>query len=89
MNMLCSLLFFRLAFKHDHKFIQKMVQKIIFNLVPMVKDSIAAEMKEAGCGALIHDGWSKFGTHYVGLFAQYNRKLIRILARPSQQQSYQ
>ena len=25
----------------------------------------------------MHDGWSKFGTHYVALFAQYNRTVIQ------------
>ena len=58
-----------------------MVQKIIFNLVPMVEKSIAAEMKESGCGAIMHDGWSKFGTHYVGLFAQYNRKIYQNIGK--------
>ena len=74
-------LFPRLAFKHDNKFSQKMVQKIIFNLVPMAEAGIAAEMKEAGCGAIMHDGWSKFGTHYVGLFAQYNRKIYQNIGK--------
>ena len=58
-----------------------MVQKIIFNLVPMVEKSIAAEMKESGCGAIMHDGWSKFGTHYVGLFAQYNWKIYQNIGK--------
>ena len=40
----------------------------------MVEEVIAKEMKVAGYGAIMHDGWSKFGTHYVAIFAQYNRQ---------------
>ena len=78
------LYFFRLAFKHDNKFSQKMLQRIIFNLVPLVEKEISREMKEAGMGAIMHDGWSKFGTHYVGLFAQYNRRICQNIGKTQQ-----
>eukprot|EP00957_Ditylum_brightwellii_P035804 2714716-Ditylum_brightwellii.AAC.1 len=31
-------------------------------------------MEKAGKGSILHDGWSKMGVHYVGLFACYNKK---------------
>ena len=61
-----------------------MLRRIIFNLVPLVEKAISVEMKEAGMGALMHDGWSKFGTHYVGLFAQYNRKIKQQIGKTQQ-----
>ena len=30
-------------------------------------------MKEAGCGSILHDGWSQNSIHFVGLFACYKR----------------
>ena len=41
-------------------------------MVPMAEEAIVEEMKVVGYGAIMHDGWSKFGTHYVTIFAQYN-----------------
>ena len=52
-----------------------MVRSIVFNLVLAVEKRIEEELKQAGIGAIMHDGWSKFGTHYVGLFAQFVRKV--------------
>ena len=34
-------------------------------------------MQIAKHGAIMHDGWSKFGTHYTSLFVQYNRTVIQ------------
>ena len=63
---------YRCAFKHENVFSNKLVKEVLFNLVGVVEDTIKEEMKLAGYGAIMHDGWSKFGTHYVGIFAQYN-----------------
>ena len=82
-NDLTLSLLFRLAFKHNHSFSKKMIKKIIFNLVPMVEDLIAGEMSEAGVGAIMHDGWSQFGTHYVALLAQYNRNIKQRIGKTS------
>ena len=60
-----------------------MIKKIIFNLVPMVEDLIAGEMSEAGVGAIMHDGWSQFGTHYVAILAQYNRNIKQRVGKTS------
>ena len=49
-----------------------MITKVFYNLVEIVEDVIKKEMKEAGYGAIMHDGWTKSSTHYVGIFAQYN-----------------
>jgi hypothetical protein len=32
---------------------------------------IAAEMKESKYGSVMHHGWTKFGTHYLGLLAYF------------------
>ena len=60
-----------------------MIKKIIFNLVPMVEDLIAGEMSQAGVGAIMHDGWSQFGTHYVAILAQYNRNIKQRIGKTS------
>ena len=46
-----------------------------FILVELVQERISVEMKIADEGFILHDGWSKFGIHYVGLFASYCRKM--------------
>ena len=44
-------------------------------MVEIAEDTIEKEMKLAGYGSIMHDGWSKFATHYVGIFAQYNKSV--------------
>ena len=46
-------------------FSNKLVKEVLFNLVGIVEDKIKEEMKVAGYRSLMHDGWSKFVTHYV------------------------
>ncbi len=36
-----------------------------------VEDILAAKMKAAKRGSIVHDAWSKFGDHYFALFATY------------------
>ena len=74
---------FRTSFKHKSKFSKKLVRNILFNLVPMVEHAIEKEMKEVGYGAIMHDGWSKFGTHYVAIFGQYNKEIIQRIGKDS------
>jgi hypothetical protein len=45
--------------------------RTIIHLVELVENKIAEEMKDTPHGALLHDGWSCNGTHYVGVFATY------------------
>ena len=66
---------YRCTFKHKNVFSNKLVKEVLFNLVSIVEDKIKEEMKVAGYGSIMHDGWSKFGTHYVGIFAQYNNEV--------------
>ena len=72
---------YRQVFKHTFKYSRALIRDIIFHLVPMVKKAISGEMKEAGYGGVMHDGWRKFGTHYVALFAQFNRIIQQNLRR--------
>jgi hypothetical protein len=44
------------------------VRKVILAMVVELEKKIAAEMKEAGYGSIMHDGWSKNGIHYLGIF---------------------
>ena len=50
-------------------------------MVPIVEEAILKEMKLAGYGAMMHDGWSKFGTLYIALFVQYNRQTSHHVGR--------
>ena len=54
-----------------------MIRKVLFHLVRIVESNISKDLEIAKQGAIMHDGWSKFGTHYVSLFAQYNRTVIQ------------
>ena len=49
-----------------------MVQKVLFYLAAIVEDTISEEMQKVKHGSVMHNGWSKFGTHYTALFVQYN-----------------
>ena len=69
---------YRRALKHRHKFSSITVRRVILAMVPIIEQVISVEMKEAGYGSILHDGWTKFGQHYVGLFATYN-KLIDVI----------
>ena len=50
-------------------------------MVTLVEDAIKKDLKEAKYGALMHDGWSKYGTHYVALFAQFNKKTYQQIGK--------
>ena len=43
-------------------------------MVDVVEKKISNEMAEAGRGSILHDGWSKNGMHYVGVYACYINK---------------
>jgi hypothetical protein len=38
----------------------------------------AQEIKTAGMGGLLHDGWTKAGNHLLGVFAAYLRKMKQV-----------
>jgi hypothetical protein len=66
---------FRNFSKFSHNFSNERVKQVILELVKIVEKKLELEMKGAGCGAIMHDGWTLSGVHYVGLFASYNRKI--------------
>ena len=47
----------------------------ILEVEELVREKIKVEMAEAGLGAIMHDGWTCGGVHYVGLFACYMHKV--------------
>lgn len=62
---------YRRNMKHTHKFSMKTVREVILAMTLGVEKILATEMKEAGMGSIVHDGWTKRGTHYFALFATY------------------
>ena len=63
--------FWREKLKHEYKFSRATVMGTMLEMCADVEMILAYEMKKAGRGSIIHDGWSKFGEHYFGLFASY------------------
>ena len=57
--------------KHDNKFSIKIVRAVIIAMTRAVEVKLATEMKAAGKGSIVHEAWTKFGTHYFGLFSTY------------------
>ena len=55
----------------ENIFSKKTVKDVIIVLARLVMELISVEMKTATRFAIIHDGWSKFGRHYVCLFTTY------------------
>jgi hypothetical protein len=45
--------------------------RTIIQLIELVEEKIAEELKDTPHGGLVHDGWTCNGTHYVGVFATY------------------
>ena len=59
-------------------FSQYRINDVILELTKLVESKIKLELKDTHCGAIMHDGWTKSGVHYVGLCATYMRKLRTI-----------
>ena len=57
--------------KHDNNFSIKTVRAVIIAMTCVVEVKLAAEMKAVGKGSIVHDAWTKFGTHFFGLFSTY------------------
>lgn len=55
----------------DSKISINTLRGVIVQLVELVKRRIATEMKTSPIVALMHDGWTCGGIHYVGVFACY------------------
>ena len=57
---------------------QETFKEVLYTMTEIIEQRISKEMKTAGRGSILHDGWSKNGTHYVGLFACYLREVGHI-----------
>ena len=44
-------------------------------MVELVEKAVGKELRDAGCGALMHDAWTKVDVHYIGIFACYMRDI--------------
>ena len=47
------------------------LNNIIFKMTELVEKIIIVELKTTTCGAIMHDGWSRYGVHYLCYFACY------------------
>ena len=56
------------------KFSKDTVREVIIAMTIQVEVILAAEMKDAGKGSIVHNAWSKFGSHFFALFATYKAK---------------
>jgi hypothetical protein len=57
--------------KHEYTFSIKMVRAVIIAMSCTIEVKLATEMKAAGKGSIVHDAWTKFGTHFFGLCSTY------------------
>lgn len=57
--------------KHKDVFARATIRKVLFKLTELVEKRIAKEMQASRVGAILHDGWTCGGIHYIGLFASY------------------
>lgn len=55
------------------RFTKRTLIKMVVALVKLVQIRISEEMKSSKIGAIMHDGWTRNGVHYVGVFACYVR----------------
>ena len=58
----------------------KTTRAVILAMVPPVEKLIEKGMNTSVYGFVMHDCWTKFLTHYFGLFAVYNIKVNQKLA---------
>eukprot|EP00171_Calliarthron_tuberculosum_P005814 IDg5814t1 len=63
---------FRDFCKHDSVFCLKTIKATKLKLVEIVEEKIRDEMKKTK-GAIMYDGWTDNGVHYVGIYVVYNR----------------
>lgn len=66
---------FRSFSKHKHLIGVKVLKEVLFTLVELVEAKIAEELAQAGCGALMHDAWTKANVHYMAFFACYMKQI--------------
>ena len=49
----------------------RVVRNMIFKMTELVEEQIIAELKTTTCGVIMHNGWSRYGVHYLCYFACY------------------
>lgn len=64
---------FRDFAKYDIHFNRSTVRKVLLALVKIVEERISEDLR-CSKGAIMYDGWSRGGTHYVGIMAVFMRK---------------
>ena len=47
------------------------MKEVIFKVVDLVDEKLGREIKAAGRGLILHDGWTCAGVRYIDLFASY------------------
>ena len=62
---------FRKFHRYNEKISRKVLKDTVFKLVDVVDKKLGDEMKLAGKGSILHDGWTCAGVHYIALFACY------------------
>ena len=60
-------------------FTYKRMKETISHLAKICESSLEIELKEAGRGAIMYDGWSKAGVHYIGIFGCYCRETYEVM----------
>jgi hypothetical protein len=60
--------------KHNVNISVKTLKEVMCTLFELVEPLIDLDMATAGCGATMHDAWTKFKIHYMAMFACYIRK---------------
>ena len=51
------------------------LKEVLLQMVELVEERIGKDMKEAGIGSVMHDGWTKARTHCIGLLALFNKAM--------------
>jgi hypothetical protein len=65
---------YRRKFKDKFKIKSNTVREVLLAMTVLVEKKLSAEMKEAKRGFIVHDGWTKFGVHFLALFAMFRAK---------------
>ena len=62
---------FRKFHRYSDVISKRLLKDTIFKLVDIVDRKLGEEMKAAGKGSILHDGWTCAGVHYIAILACY------------------
>jgi hypothetical protein len=62
----------------DVRLSSETLKATMFKMVEMIEKVIGEEMKEAALGAVMYDGWSQAGTHFIGMIATYMKNIANV-----------